>query len=453
MIKAFKGTFFHTPNYGKLDILEDAIILVNEEGVIENIIKQDDPTYNSVLNDFSKENIFELETGQYFLPGFIDTHIHAPQWPQAGVALDELLDVWLQEKTFPLEAKFKDVAYAKDVYTDLVNTLLANGTTTGLYFATVHKESSYELAKICAELGQRGLVGKVVADNVEETPDYYRDASTEEALLDTEDFILKVKDLAKDVKQGVYPVVTPRFVPSCTPEALEGLGKIANKYDVHVQSHVSEGDWQHHYAQEHFDKRDSEVLRDAGLFGKKSVMAHGTYLNEDDADILADTHTGVAHCPISNVYFGDAVMKAQMLKDKGVNVGLGTDLSAGYTPSLYANARQAVMSQRQVEHGVDAEMPLSDRYTENVRISMVEAFYLATTGGGEALDLPIGKFERGYAFDGQVVDTTDPYNGINAFEKETDLAAIFERMMYRVTPHNIVDVFVQGDHVHSKGGK
>src|SRR5699024_1999909 len=128
------------------------------------------------------------------------------------------------------ESKFADLDFAQKVYTQVVKQLLANGTTTALYFATIHKEASVLLAEICAEKGQRGLVGKVVMDDHEQNPDYYRDATTKDALADTEQFIIDVKELAKDVKQGVYPVVTPRFIPSCTDESLKGLGELAAKY-------------------------------------------------------------------------------------------------------------------------------------------------------------------------------------------------------------------------------
>lgn len=201
-------------------------------------------------------------------------HVHAPQWAQAGTALDIPLYDWLNTYTFPIESKFSDLAFAQEVYEDLVSTLLANGTTTSLYFATVHKEASLLLAKICAEKGQRGLVGKVVMDDPEQNPDYYRDLDTQTALKDTEEFILAVKDLAKTTKQGVYPVVTPRFIPSCTDDALKGLGELAAKYDTHIQSHCSESDWEHSYVKERFKKNDAFALHDFGLLGDKSVMAH-----------------------------------------------------------------------------------------------------------------------------------------------------------------------------------
>lgn len=203
-IQYFKGSFFHTPVHGQLEFVEEALLLVNEEGIIQSIVRPTDEMYADTLHAAKQTPDFvELAQGQYFLPGFIDLHVHAPQWPQAGVALDTPLNHWLDECTFPLEAKYEDVDFAKEVYQDLVAHLLAQGTTTVLYFATVHQAASLALAEICGQQGQRGLVGKVVMDLEEMNPSYYRDASAQSAIEETESFILAVKELGKDVKQGI----------------------------------------------------------------------------------------------------------------------------------------------------------------------------------------------------------------------------------------------------------
>ena len=243
--KVFRGTAFTSRLPQEVRALEDCLFCLDAEGMIRRILHPQDLEYAKVLAAYSGRDSFrELSDGQYFLPGFIDLHIHAPQWAQAGTAMDIPLHDWLDTYTFPLESKFSDLDFARKVYQDLVTTLLANGTTTALYFATIHKEASFLLVQICADKGQRGLVGKVVMDDKEENPEYYRDESTEAALADTESFIQQVLELNKTTKQGVYPVVTPRFIPSCTDEALAGLGELAKKYDTHIQSHCSESDWE-----------------------------------------------------------------------------------------------------------------------------------------------------------------------------------------------------------------
>lgn len=451
-IKAILGSYFHTPTYGELEYIEDALISMNTQGVIESILLPEDENYQATVNQYRDNNeLKELSDTQYLLPGFIDTHIHAPQWPQAGIALDAPLNVWLDEHSFPLEAKYAEIDFARKVYKDLVKQVLARGTTTALYFGTIHKESNMALVKISAELGQRALVGKVVMDDKDGNPDYYRDESTEVALRETEEFIQEVREYGKDIHQGVYPVVMPRFVPSCTDEALAGLGKLAQKYDTHVHTHCSEGQWEHDFVKERFGKTDTEVLRDFGLFGKKSVMAHSNFINDNDAGIYAETGTAVAHCPISNVYFANSVIPIKHLKELDVQIGLGTDISGGFSPSLYDNIKQAVMSSRQLEEGVDTNLPQSERGVPDSKISVAEAFHLATAGGGEALDLPIGLIKPGFTGDLQVVDIQTKDHELPSFNVFDKPEHILQRILYLSTQANIQEVYVQGRLVHERG--
>ena len=447
----FQGTAFTSHTSKEITILKDCLFFVNENGIIEKIVVPENEEYHSFLDIYQgKDNFHRLADGQYFLPGFVDLHVHAPQWAQSGTALDLPLHDWLNTYTFPLEAKYADLDFAATVYEDLVQTLLANGTTTALYFATVHKEASLLLAEICAKKGQRGLVGKVVMDDPAQNPDYYRDINTETALADTEEFILAVQELAKQVKQGVYPVVTPRFIPSCTTEALKGLGELAAKYDTHIQSHCSESDWEHEYVQNRFHKHDAFALHDFGLLGDKSVMAHCNFLDDDDAELFAKTGTAIGHCPLSNAYFANSVIPIARFRDKGIDIGLGTDISAGATPSLYDNAKQSVVSSRMLEDGVNNALPAEERGVPNSRITINEAFYFATAGGGESLSLPIGRIQENYTWDVQIIDTNVPSAKLPIFDPNEDLYDIFQKIMYNTRPENIREVWVQGEKVHSR---
>ncbi|MRG88094.1 guanine deaminase [Salinibacillus xinjiangensis] len=448
--RIFLGTAFTSQSKTEIQILKDYLFCIDENGMIQNVVAPEEKLYTTLIYEYKgKDNFYRLPEGQYILPGFVDLHIHAPQWAQSGTALDLPLYEWLHTYTFPLESKFHDLAFAREVYNDLVTTLLANGTTTALYFATVHKEASFLLAEICAQKGQRGLVGKVVADDPEQNPDYYRDLDAKTALVETEEFILDVKKLAKSTKQGVYPVVTPRFIPSCSDEALQGLGELAAKHNTHVQSHCSESDWEHGYVKERFHKNDAFALQDFGLLREKSVMAHCNYLEDKDVDLFAQTGTAIGHCPLSNAYFANGVIPISRFHSKGVDIGLGTDISAGATPSLYDNAKQAVVSSRMLEDGVDTSLPPEKRGVAGSRITINEAFYLATAGGGESLSLPVGRLEKNYAWDVQIVDTQAKGNRLPIFDEKEELYDVFQKMMYHVKPVNIREVWVQGEKVHS----
>ncbi|MCZ8538693.1 guanine deaminase [Psychrobacillus psychrodurans] len=444
----FLGTAFTSKSPTEVQILKNNLFFVNADGMIDKIIAPEHSEYQNLVNSYKgKENFHQLENHQYFLPGFVDLHVHAPQWAQAGTALDIPLNDWLNTYTFPIESKFSDLDFAKKVYNDVVSTLLANGTTTVLYFATVHKEASILLAQICAEKGQRGLVGKVVMDNPEENPDFYRDTDTNTALSDTEEFILAVKELGETSKQGVYPVVTPRFIPSCTNEALQGLGNLAAKYNTHIQSHCSESDWEHKYVQDRFQKNDAFALNDFGLLSDKSVMAHCNFINDEDADLFVETGTAIAHCPISNAYFANSVIPIAHFHSKGVEIGLGTDISGGFSPSLYDNIKQSVISSRMLEDGVNTKLPADERGVPGSRVTVNEAFYLATVGGGDSLSLPIGRLAENYIWDVQVIDTTN----LPLYDSNDDLQDAFQKMMYLIRPENIREIWVQGEKVHSRG--
>lgn len=447
----FLGTAFSSKSPKETQILKDHLFLINGDGVIEKIVAPEQADYQNLLEAYQgTDNFHSLAEGQYFVPGFIDLHVHAPQWAQSGTALDIPLYDWLNTYTFPLESKFSDLSFAEKVYGDVVSTLLANGTTTALYFATVHKEASLLLAELCAKKGQRGLVGKVVMDDPEQNPAFYRDVDTETALKDTEEFILAVQELAESTKQGVYPVVTPRFIPSCTDKALKGLGELAAKYDTYVQSHCSESDWAHGYVRDRFQKNDAFALNDFGLLRDKSVMAHCNFLDDLDTDLFAETGTAVAHCPISNAYFANSVIPIAHFHNKGVEIGLGSDISGGFSPSLFDNIRQAVISSRMLEDGVNPSLPAHERGVPDSRITIDEAFYLATAGGGESLSLPIGRIQENYAWDVQIIDTNVPSSKLPIYDANEDLHDVFQKIMYLSRPENIREVWVQGEKVHSR---
>ena len=242
------GSAFHTPERGRLEILENCLIKVGSDGRIAEIVRSDHTDHAAMLTEArTGGTLIELGEGQYLLPGMVDLHIHAPQWAQLGKALDVPLEEWLQKYTFPLEAKFADTKFAREVYGSLVDNLLANGTTTAVYFGTLHVDANLALAEICLDRGQRALVGKVAMDNPAECPDFYRDADADAAVADTRRFIERLAEMQAGERPLVHPAITPRFVPSCTDALLQGLGQIAHETGCHVQTHCSESDWASEY--------------------------------------------------------------------------------------------------------------------------------------------------------------------------------------------------------------
>ncbi|NQV86093.1 MAG: guanine deaminase [Woeseiaceae bacterium] len=439
------GTLIHTPVRGQLEVKRDALVEVDHNGRISAIHDAGSNAYAS-----SKEQsrisgtLVELSNGQYLLPGMIDLHIHAPQWPQLGNALDLPLNEWLQQRTFPLEAKYADLEFAENVYTSLVDTLIANGTTTALYFATIHLESSKLLAKICLDKGMRALVGKVAMDNPDQCPAYYRDASTQQGLDDTRALIEYIYAMAGNEQGRVLPVVTPRFIPSCTDEMLEGLGKLAEEYGCHVQTHCSESDWEHDYVAQRHGKRDTDSLDNFGLLTDKTVLAHACFIDDADMATIKARQSGIAHCPYSNFYFSHAVFPARRALDAGLNIGLGTDVSGGANPSLLHSCAMAITASRALEDGVNATIPADQRGSPKSRIDFKEAFWMATAGAGRALSLKIGQFRKGYAMDAIVVDTDITESDLIIWDEFDSDEDVLQKIIYNANRNNICKVWVQG---------
>ena len=438
---AVLGRAIHAP--GAVEILPRALITIDAAGdilAIEPCVTPDDPRV-AAFRDAGL--LTELSDDQILLPGLIDLHVHAPQFPQLGTALDLPLEDWLQAHTFPLESRYADLAFASEVYARLVATLLAHGTTTALYFATIHLPATQRLAEICLALGQRALVGRVSMDHPGQCPADYRDASAASATADTRAFIEFVRTMPGNAQGLVRPVVTPRFVPACTDALLDGLGALARETGCHVQTHCSESDWEHGHVRQRFGRSDAQVLDAAGLLGRRSVLAHGNFLEAADMAMLRDRGAAVAHCPMSNIYFAGAVLPLRAMLEAGLRVGLGTDIAGGASASLFEAARQAVACSRLLESGTDARLAADARGRPGSRIDFRTAFRLATAAGGEALDLPIGLFRPGYAFDAIVVQSGLP-DGNLVFSGDEDADAVLQKIVMGAGRADIARVWAGG---------
>ena len=354
--KTILGTFFHAPAIGSIEILEDALIGIDGAGRIASVLRADDPRHSVALGEAEAAGrLVRLPTDIFLLPGFVDLHIHAPQYPQLGTALHVPLEVWLQTHTFPLEARYADLAFAERAYSALVGDLLALGTTTALFFATIHQEATRLLADICLAQrharahrqggdGRPGELPGLLPGCLRRRSDRGDDGTSSNMCADTR----------QTATVSCFPAITPRFIPSCTDPLLEGLGALAQSCGCHVQTHCSESDWEHGAVLARYGRSDAESLDGFGLMTRRTVLAHANFVSDGDMDLIGGRGAGIAHCPLSNVYFSNAVFPLRRALEKGLHVGLGTDISGGPSASLLDNCRMAIAASRMLEDGVDA---------------------------------------------------------------------------------------------------
>lgn len=435
-----RGTVMQTPSSRRLDVLNDVVITVDSTGTIMSV---DDA---ASVPDLPVDRV--LGSSAVLIPGLVDTHLHAPQWPQLGTGLDLPLERWLVDNTFPLEHRLTDPDVASIVWPEMVGTLLAHGTTTAVYYATISVETTTMLAASCVAAGQRALIGRVGMDHPDGTPTWYRDHSAVAGADASSASIDAIRGLGSS---RVVPIVTPRFAPACTDALLEGLGELASSTGVPTQTHCSESDWQHGHSFDRFGVSDTEALDGFGLIGDHSVLAHGDHLSATDFGVLRARGAGVAHCPLSNAYFANAVFPARRALDAGVRVGLGTDVAGGASPSLIRQCGEAVTMSRLLEDGVDACMPPADRGVPGARLSIVEAFWMATLGGAELIGHPVGLLEPGRRFDAVAIDLARPGSALRVWDDVDDDLRVFEKVVRLAGPADITDVWVDGRRVAGSG--
>jgi len=404
------------------------------------------------------------------LPGFIDTHCHAPQYVFSGTGMDLPLLAWLEKYTFPCESRFNDVDFARDAYGKSVKRHLSYGSTTCSYFATIHTPAALVLADVCKHLGQRAFVGKVSMDR--NSPDYYIEG-TVEGCQEVEKFSRAVLELtptgAAFLKEAdarlepplegykffqhptllndpartplIMPVITPRFVPTCTMEMMQELGRLSRKYGLPVQSHLSESrgeiDWVSALHPE--CKSYAEVYRVYGLLHDATYMAHCVHSDDAERSLLAETGCGVSHCASSNFNLCSGVMDIRKHLAAGVKMSIGTDVAGGHSPSMLDAIRQSIVASTvtSFSEGPDCQ-PLSYQ----------EAFHLATMGGAQVLgmDKVIGNFETGKKVDCLVVDCKCTDSSFDVFDGE-DALDMFQKFLFLGDHRNIKTIFIDGKKV------
>jgi guanine deaminase len=283
------------------------------------------------------------------------------------------------------------------------------------------------------------------------SPEHYRDVGPEQAVIDSResgDFVTRLDPSGNMVR----PVITPRFAPSCTPEALAGLGALANETQWAVQTHISENHGENALVKELFPaaKSYAAVYDEAGLLGKKTILAHAVHLTEEEVALVVERGTHVSHCPLSNTSLTSGAAPVRDMLDAGVSVSLGTDMSGGYSPSILEMVRQALGVSRHVA------MLKGDRH----KLCIEEALWLATRGGAEAVGLgtKVGSFEVGKEWDAQciVLDEVDENDVDELMNAPVDLYQwqreswedIVAKWVYTGDDRNVAAVWVKGRLVH-----
>ena len=297
-------------------------------------------------------------------PGFVDAHLHYPQMRILGAYGEQLLD-WLNRYTFPAELSFADPAVCAEAAQLFVRSCISHGVTTAAAWSTVHPPSVEALFQAASQGGMRMITGKVLMDR--NAPAGLQDTA-QSGFDDSQALIQRWHGVGRNAY-----AVTPRFAPTSTPEQLEAAGALmAQDPSLYLQSHVAETEAECAWVADLYPGLGSylSVYAHYGLMGRRALYGHGIYLEPGDVDLLAETQTGVVHCPSSNLFLGSGLFPLHQVRPK-VRVGLGSDIGAGTHLSPLVTMGDAYKVAQ----------------LQGKSLNAAQLWWLATAGGAELLDL------------------------------------------------------------------
>lgn len=424
-MKLFRGHIVNPIAEDRYTFHANGGVVVDENGTILHVGE-----YHEVAQQHPSAALIDC-SDRLILPGFIDTHIHLPQYGAMALYGKELLE-WLNRDVYPAERAFTPES-ANMLCPHVFLSLLSYGVTTASIYCSIQKESTHVAFEWAEKAGIRAIIGKVMMD--QHTPDFLLER-TPESLQASEELCRTWHGAANG---RLLYAFTPRFAPTCSRALMRGVSDLAGQYGAHIQTHIAENPTELQWVKELFpDARSyTDVYLRAGLLGPKTVLAHAIYVSPDERRLLAETGTCVSHCPTSNLFLKSGLMPLRELMDLGLRIGLGSDVGGGPTVSPFEIMRSAIY------------VHTARRFLPNFHggdISPATVLYMATLGGAQALGLDdtIGSLDPGKAADFIVVNlrALSPFPADHPMEVSPDI--LLSRLIFRGDDRVVEQTYVQG---------
>ena len=396
------------------------------------------------------------------MPGLIDLHAHLPQFDVVAAEAENLLS-WLVKHAYPAEVRFKQTKVARNISRRFFRGLVAAGTTTACVYGGPDPESTEVAFQEAERSGLRIIMGQVMMDR--SIPDELRQ-ETRITLKESEQLCSKWH--LRDDGRLRYSFI-PRSATCCSRDLLETAAALSRRYGAPIQTHLAESPEDVSWLREAHPaaKGYAHVYHESGLLSAGTVAAHAIYLSRAELEIIKRTHTGIAHCPSSNLFLACGIMDLHERVLCGIDIGLGTDVAGGPSLSLFREMAMAClaaralhvvrrddrlfMEQLRASSGPSQRRLSVDRLdvppneATEVAVDAVHAFYLATLGGAKAINLQdrVGSFARGKDADFIVVDysTVDPTQGSGL---DLGVRRILSTLAHRADPRMVLKTFVRG---------
>lgn len=416
---AIRASIFHFLSKDKYEYYKDGLL------VIINGLVSDIGEAQALIHKWDGIVKIQDETGKLLMPGFIDGHVHAVQSGVIASYGTQLLD-WLENYTFPYEARYKDAEFSKKSANFFYEELLKNGTTTAAIYSTVHKESVEAIFDKAADLNMRILSGKTNMDT----------NSPEELQEETSNTISGITVLIEKYNKHkrLSYALTPRFAITSTKKQLADLGKLKAKYPkMHLQTHISETEAEIKTVLDLFPERKDylDVYEHYGLLGANSLLGHGIHFSPSEWERVKSSKASLVHCPTSNLFLGSGLFNLEKCLDMGIPVALGSDVGGGTSFSMLKTAAAAY----QVAS------------LKGFKPTALTMFYILTLGGAKALGFEekIGNFQESKEADFVLIDLEKQAILKQRVEESKSIEESLFALMMLGDDRNIDSVYLMGE--------
>jgi guanine deaminase len=367
------------------------------------------------------------DEGCWLLPGFIDAHVHLPQWDRRGIEGRSLFD-WLDRVVYPAEARLKDPDVAEQLAESFVSGLIANGTTTAAVFGSPFAKATDRTFTVFARRGLRAIHGMVLNDvNCPEG----LCSPAEKALDESRELAVKWHRSNAGLLQYAF---SPRMATCCSEKLMRGAAALADLIKCPIQTHIAESPAEVSLVRECFPDRldDVEVLAEMGLLTPRALLGHGVCLTETQRHQVAEAGSAVVHCPTANLFLETGLMDYVAHRKAGIRIALGSSLAAGYEPFM----PQVAVACLQIAKTLKIHAYPRGAYAAP---SAAEAWWLLTGGAAEALRINdrVGLLEPDRDADCVVVR---PESWIADLPVEQQVSAL----LYTIRAHQIEHLFISG---------
>lgn len=333
------------------------------------------------------------------LPGLIDLHGHLPQLPIAATGFGVRIMEWLPKVMHPVERGF-DREASERRSPQYLRLLAASGTTLSVLYGSVDA-GAMDAAFAAAEAhGMRVIMGQALMDRARYDDEIPDDRVTDVRLQEAADTCARWNGAADGRLRYAF---TPRWGYQCSREMMAESARLAREADTWWQTHLSEDPAEPEAVPAEYPEALDflDVYDRAGGLGPRAILAHAVHLNDREIDRIRETESVVAHNPACNVFLGGGMMRLALYRERGLRVGLGTDVGGGFTYSLFDAMQYGATTQnaRSVLLG-DAEADLRGRFAALDWLQLVSLENARCLG----LEDRIGSLEAGKDADLVLVD-------------------------------------------------